>query len=249
MAVWHGRYAVQMHWWLLAIPGRIKYLAALAREYPALPSPHRRNDPRHGADMLTGICPGCGLRADLDVFCVQADANKALAAALELPPALGSRILRYLRLFSPPQQNPGTGQKRPIAGGTGRYYQFRTSIPARHRLCRHAGSVGGGTGCGVATAAGIFAAYQPSLPVPDRLEYRRPCRCPSRTPRRRAIAPWPTVNRLSSRVSSVPCRRGFRPFRFCCGWDGFFFPNPRATPAQRQPRAGIVEENHPATRG
>lgn len=22
--------------------------------------------------MLTGICPGCGLRADLDVFCVQA---------------------------------------------------------------------------------------------------------------------------------------------------------------------------------
>lgn len=52
--------------------------------------------------MLSGVCPGCGLRADLDVFCVQADANKALAAALDLPAPLGGRILRYLRLFSPP---------------------------------------------------------------------------------------------------------------------------------------------------
>lgn len=60
--------------------------------------------------MLTGICPGCGLRADLDVFCVQADANKALAAALELPPVLGGRILRYLRLFSPPNKTLALGK-------------------------------------------------------------------------------------------------------------------------------------------
>ena len=53
--------------------------------------------------MLPGVCPGCGLRADLDVFCVQADTNKALAAALDVPAALGGRVLRYLRLFSPPR--------------------------------------------------------------------------------------------------------------------------------------------------
>lgn len=54
--------------------------------------------------MLTGVCPGCGLRADLDVFCTQADANQALAAALDLPAPLGGRVLRYLRLFSPPNK-------------------------------------------------------------------------------------------------------------------------------------------------
>lgn len=54
--------------------------------------------------MLSGVCPGCGLRADLDVFCVQADANQALAAALALPAPLGGRVLRYLRLFSPPNK-------------------------------------------------------------------------------------------------------------------------------------------------
>ena len=54
--------------------------------------------------MLPGVCPGCGLRADLDVFAVQADANAALAAALALPAPLGGRILRHLRLFSPPQK-------------------------------------------------------------------------------------------------------------------------------------------------
>lgn len=54
--------------------------------------------------MLPGVCPGCGLRADLDVFAVQADSNQALAAALDLPPSLGSRVLRYLRLFSPPKK-------------------------------------------------------------------------------------------------------------------------------------------------
>ena len=54
--------------------------------------------------MIPGVCPGCGLRADLDVFAIQADANRALAAALDLPPSLGSRVLGYLRLFSPPKK-------------------------------------------------------------------------------------------------------------------------------------------------
>ncbi|KAB2887175.1 MAG: hypothetical protein F9K32_20455, partial [Desulfobulbaceae bacterium] len=51
--------------------------------------------------MLPGVCPGCGLRADLDVFCAQAEVKQALAAALELPASLAGRVLRYLRLFSP----------------------------------------------------------------------------------------------------------------------------------------------------
>lgn len=54
--------------------------------------------------MLPGVCPGCGLRADLDVFCAQADGKQALAAALELPASLAGRVLRYLRLFSPPSK-------------------------------------------------------------------------------------------------------------------------------------------------
>ncbi len=60
--------------------------------------------------MLSGVCPGCGLRADLDVFCVQADANKALAAALDVPAALGGRVLMYLRLFSPPSKTLALGK-------------------------------------------------------------------------------------------------------------------------------------------
>lgn len=60
--------------------------------------------------MLTGVCPGCGLRADLDVFCVQAGANQALAAALALPPSLGPRVLAYLRLFSPPHKTLALGK-------------------------------------------------------------------------------------------------------------------------------------------
>lgn len=55
--------------------------------------------------MLPGVCPGCGLRADLDVFCAQADVNKTLAAALAFPAALGGRVLAYLRLFSPPSKS------------------------------------------------------------------------------------------------------------------------------------------------
>lgn len=60
--------------------------------------------------MLTGVCPGCGLRADLDVFALQADTNAALAAALALPAPLGGRILRYLRLFSPPSKSLALGK-------------------------------------------------------------------------------------------------------------------------------------------
>jgi hypothetical protein len=54
--------------------------------------------------VIPGVCPGCGLRADLEVFAAQAGANAALRAALALPPALGERVIRYLRLFSPPQK-------------------------------------------------------------------------------------------------------------------------------------------------
>lgn len=60
--------------------------------------------------MLPGVCPGCGLRADLDVFCAQADVNKALAAALEFPATLGGRVLAYLRLFSPPSKTLALGK-------------------------------------------------------------------------------------------------------------------------------------------
>ena len=54
--------------------------------------------------MIPGVCPGCGLRADLEAFAVQAGASAALRAALALPPSLGERVMRYLRLFSPPQK-------------------------------------------------------------------------------------------------------------------------------------------------
>ena len=60
--------------------------------------------------MLPGVCPGCGLRADLDVFSAQADVNKALAAALEFPAPLGGRVLAYLRLFSPPSKTLALGK-------------------------------------------------------------------------------------------------------------------------------------------
>lgn len=57
MAVWHGRYAVQICSWLLAVLRWVQHLLEVPLcEYPALPSPHGRNDPRHDADMLTGIC-------------------------------------------------------------------------------------------------------------------------------------------------------------------------------------------------
>lgn len=54
--------------------------------------------------MLPGACPGCGLRADLDVFAAQAEAGQALAAALLMPVSIGRRALAYLRLFTPEQK-------------------------------------------------------------------------------------------------------------------------------------------------
>ena len=55
--------------------------------------------------MLPGICPSCGLKADLEVFAAQAEVRQALAAALLLPAALGRRALAYLRLFAPEQKS------------------------------------------------------------------------------------------------------------------------------------------------
>ncbi len=54
--------------------------------------------------MLPGACPGCGLRADLDVFAAQAEVGQALAAALLMPVSIGRRALAYLRLFTPEQK-------------------------------------------------------------------------------------------------------------------------------------------------
>ena len=51
--------------------------------------------------MLPGVCPSCGLKADLEVFAAQAEVRQALAAALRLPAPLGRRALAYLRLFAP----------------------------------------------------------------------------------------------------------------------------------------------------
>ena len=51
--------------------------------------------------MLPGVCPSCGLKAELEVFAAQADIRAALAAALLLPAPLGRRALAYLRLFTP----------------------------------------------------------------------------------------------------------------------------------------------------
>lgn len=50
---------------------------------------------------LPGVCPECGLRADLVVFAGATETNRAIAAGLDIPSSLGPRVLRYLRLFSP----------------------------------------------------------------------------------------------------------------------------------------------------
>ncbi|AFL76200.1 hypothetical protein [Thiocystis violascens] len=59
---------------------------------------------------LSGTCPECGCRADLAVFASAGEVNRALAAALEIPAPLGGRVLRYLRLFSPPRKALATGK-------------------------------------------------------------------------------------------------------------------------------------------
>lgn len=54
--------------------------------------------------MPKGICPECGLLAELHVFAAQTDINPALAEALGMPASLGTRVTAYLRLFSPPKK-------------------------------------------------------------------------------------------------------------------------------------------------
>lgn len=53
---------------------------------------------------IRGICPECGLSADLAAFVNQGEHNIALAAALEIPALLGSRVVRYLGLHRPPSR-------------------------------------------------------------------------------------------------------------------------------------------------
>lgn len=54
--------------------------------------------------MLPGVCPSCGLAADLDVFALQAGIPATIVAALNMPPTLSGRVLPYLRLFAPPKK-------------------------------------------------------------------------------------------------------------------------------------------------
>lgn len=53
---------------------------------------------------IRGICPECGLSADLAAFVTQGEHNQALAAALEIPAILGPRVVRYLGLHRPPSR-------------------------------------------------------------------------------------------------------------------------------------------------
>lgn len=50
---------------------------------------------------IQGVCPECGMKADLSAFVSQGENNQALAAALEIPAPLGARMIRYLGLFRP----------------------------------------------------------------------------------------------------------------------------------------------------
>ncbi|SDK30880.1 hypothetical protein [Billgrantia gudaonensis] len=53
---------------------------------------------------IRGICPECGMSADLAAFVTQGEHNQALAAALEIPAILGPRVVRYLGLHRPPSR-------------------------------------------------------------------------------------------------------------------------------------------------
>ncbi len=53
---------------------------------------------------IRGICPECGLSAELAAFVTQGEHNIALAAALEIPALLGPRVVRYLGLHRPPSR-------------------------------------------------------------------------------------------------------------------------------------------------
>lgn len=50
-------------------------------------------------------CPCCGSMLSLEVLLNDAAARQAVASALSLPAGLGSRLLRYIGLFRPPQRS------------------------------------------------------------------------------------------------------------------------------------------------
>lgn len=50
---------------------------------------------------LKATCPECGMTGDMAAFVTQGEHNQAVAAALEMPAMLSSRIVRYLGMFRP----------------------------------------------------------------------------------------------------------------------------------------------------
>ncbi|MGP9666274.1 hypothetical protein ACT3TY_16850 [Halomonas sp. AOP22-C1-8] len=50
---------------------------------------------------LKATCPECGMTGDMAAFVTQGEHNQAVAAALEMPALLSSRIVRYLGMFRP----------------------------------------------------------------------------------------------------------------------------------------------------
>lgn len=50
---------------------------------------------------LKATCPECGMTGDMAAFVTQGEHNIAVAAALEMPALLSSRIVRYLGMFRP----------------------------------------------------------------------------------------------------------------------------------------------------
>lgn len=50
---------------------------------------------------LKATCPECGMTGDMAAFVTQGEHNQAIAAALEMPALLSSRIVRYLGMFRP----------------------------------------------------------------------------------------------------------------------------------------------------
>lgn len=49
-------------------------------------------------------CPSCGFVSDVEGFLSDAQWREALACAFKLPAPLGDRLVRYIRLFSPPKR-------------------------------------------------------------------------------------------------------------------------------------------------
>lgn len=50
---------------------------------------------------LKATCPECGMSGDMAAFVTQGEHNQAIAAALEMPAQLSSRVIRYLGMFRP----------------------------------------------------------------------------------------------------------------------------------------------------